>query len=308
MPVFPLRCAPPVPSGATADTARVPVLHRGGRASPSQDALENRFVIGLPLSQIMAVADRLFPFEAAEPWDNCGIQIGDPRRMVLSIAFSLDATPQTVEFAADLGCELLVTHHPVILDPVRRIVPDDLPGSTLFAAARLGVDVLSLHTNLDAAAGGLNDHLAVALGLDDVTIPVNASCARLGLLAEAVSLFGFADRVSKSLALGRLRVVAAGDRQVRKVFCASGSGMGYLNKAVACGADVMVTGDLRYHAAREALQRGMPVIDAGHYGLEKAAPRVMAGAFQREFSAMGVDIPCHPCDQEKEPFFYIDER
>jgi len=265
-------------------------------------------VTGLPLSQIIAVADRLFPFETAEPWDNCGIQIGDPRRMVFSIAFSLDATPQTVAFAADFHCDLLVTHHPVILEPIRRIVADDLPGSTLLAAGRSGVDVLSLHTNLDAATGGLNDYLVTALGLDSVITPPNARCARVGMLPAPMSLSDLAGRVSKSLSISGIRVVAGEDCQIRKVFCASGSGMGYLNEALACGADVMVTGDLRYHAAREALQREMPVIDAGHYGLEKAAPRVMAEAFEREFSAMGVNIPCHPCDQEKEPFFYIVER
>lgn len=263
---------------------------------------------GLPLSQIMAVADRLFPFEAAEPWDNCGIQIGDPGRVVHTIAFSLDATPQTVAFAANLHCDLLITHHPIILEPIRRIAPDNLPGSTLLAAARSGVDVVSLHTNLDAAAGGLNDYLATALGLEDIVTPADARCARLGSLVAPLSLFDFADRVSKSLALNALRIVAGGDCPVRKIFCASGSGMGYLDEAVACGADVMVTGDLRYHAAREALQRGMPVIDAGHYGLEKAAPIVMAEAFRTEFSGMGVEIPCHPCDQENEPFFYIGER
>ena len=230
---------------------------------------KGRIVIEVSLAQIMEIADRLYPFEQAESWDNCGIQIGDPGRIVTAIAFSLDATPQTVAFASENRCELLITHHPVLIEPVRSVRFETLAGRTLVAAARCGVDIASLHTNFDAARGGLNDWIAARLGLEDVFVPNPAACARMGNLAEAMALKALARRVAESFGTSPPRIISTDDRLVKRVFCASGSGMGYLDTALRHSADVMVTGDARYHSAREALELGMPVIDAGHFGFEK---------------------------------------
>jgi dinuclear metal center YbgI/SA1388 family protein len=257
------------------------------------------------LSQVVEIADRLFPFQEAEPWDNVGIQIGDPDRVVESVAFSLDPTPQTVEFAANNLCQLLVTHHPALFEPIRRITPDNLPGRTLLAAARLAVDILSLHTNLDAAPGGLNDNLAGKIGLQEVIMPTPARCARLGRLPAALSLFELAGMVAERLMIPHVRTIAETDCSVQLVFCATGSGMGYLKEALQYRADVMLTGDVKYHAAREAMELGMPVIDAGHYGLEKTAISLMTQSFQEQFANMGLEVTCLPCDLEKEPFLHI---
>ncbi len=262
-------------------------------------------VMGQCLWDIVEIANRLFPFDIAEPWDNCGIQIGDPTRRVNSIAFSLDATPQTVKFAAASSCELLVTHHPVLLEPFRNIVADSLFGRTLLDAARMGVDILSLHTNLDAAAGGLNDQLTDKLGLENVTTSVSAQCARVGRLPVATTVFELARKIAKDLEISHVRVISEKDSEVRTLFLAAGSGMSYLGEALRQHADVMVTGDVRYHAAREALEMGMPVIDAGHYGLEKGAVELLSAAFEAEFARLGLAITCINCRLEKEPFIEI---
>jgi dinuclear metal center YbgI/SA1388 family protein len=266
-------------------------------------------VSGMKLSQIIDIADQLFPFDLAEPWDNCGIQIGDPDRTITSVAFSLDATPQTVTFASQRACELLITHHPVLVEPIRKIVADNLSGLTLLAAARLGVDILSLHTNFDAGRGGLNDRLAEKVGLEDISVPVPATCARFGRLAFPMSLHQFAHKVMCDLEIPRPRIVAHDpDRMVSTVFCVSGSGMGYLRDALTYKADVMLTGDVKYHAAREALEMDLPVIDAGHFGSEKIGVGLMVECFGREFKKRGVGIACHQCNTEKEPFMDIIDR
>ncbi|MBI5570778.1 MAG: Nif3-like dinuclear metal center hexameric protein [Desulfomonile tiedjei] len=257
------------------------------------------------LSQIVEIADRLFPFESAETWDNCGIQIGDPHRSIRAVAFSLDATPQTVQFAADRSCDLLVTHHPVLLEPLRRIVPDNLSGRTLLRAARMDVDILSLHTNLDAADGGLNDELAALIGLQDVITPLPARCARLGCLSPPRTVRDLAGKILSDLGIESVRVIAETDPFVRRVFCVTGSGMGYLKDAMDHQADVLLTGDVRYHAAREAAEMGMPVIDAGHWALEKIAVPLLVRSFQGEFRVMGLDVACIGCNLEGEPFTNI---
>lgn len=254
------------------------------------------------LAEIVEIADRLFPFSEGENWDNCGIQIGDPAETIDGIAFSLDPLPETVAFAAENACGLLITHHPAILEPIRRITPESLVGRTLLRAARSNVGILSLHTNLDSAEGGLNDWLAGVVGLETVRIPLPARAARLGVLPGSLRISQVADRLAEKLHIGALRIIAREDRLVKTIFCVSGSGMGYLKEALAWKADLMITGDVRYHAAREALELGLPVIDAGHFGLEKDAVGIMRSAFDREFTQMGLAVRCVACPVEADPF------
>lgn len=254
------------------------------------------------VARIVEIADWLFPFELAEAWDNSGLQLGDSNAQVDSIAFSLDPTPPTIRFAAESSCQLLVTHHPLIMDPIRSVTSKDLVGRAVLEAAKSGVSVLSLHTNLDAAPGGLNDFLAGRLGLMDIETPEGASCSRIGALPTALPVRDFAERIKRSLDIPALRIVSEDNREVRRIFVVSGSGMGYLQDALRHGADLMVTGDVRYHAAREALEMGIPVIDAGHFGLEKFAVEILSAGFSAEFTRIGLALRCVPYNQECEPF------
>lgn len=254
------------------------------------------------LAEIVEIADRLFPFSECENWDNCGIQIGDPSETIDGVAFSLDPLPETLAFAVENACGLLITHHPAILEPIRRITPESLVGRTLLHAARSNIGILSLHTNLDCAEGGLNHWLAGVLGLEKVRIPVPARAARLGVLPDSFRISQVADLLAEKLHVRSLRIIAREDRLVKTIFCVSGSGMGYLKDALAWKADLMITGDVRYHAAREALELGLPVIDAGHFGLEKDAVSIMCSAFDREFTQMGLAVRCVACPIETDPF------
>jgi GTP cyclohydrolase I len=257
---------------------------------------------GLLLSQLVKIADKLYPFELAEPWDNVGIQIGDPDRLIERMAFSLDPSVDTLDFASQNLCTLLITHHPVLIEPIKNLVTTQCPERILVHAARLGIDILSLHTNFDAAPGGLNDHLATLMELREGRVPDNAGCARAGLLTFPVSLENFAEKLSLIFRVNTVRLIGAGNKPVERVFCVSGSGMSYLPQAVSWGADVMVTGDVRYHAALEALSAGIPVIDCGHFHLEKMSPQVMATAFGEALRELEAEVECIQCGEEKDPF------
>jgi GTP cyclohydrolase I len=273
--------------------------------NPSTIVRSGKSVRGIPLSEVIKIADLLYPFTEAEPWDNCGIQIGDPSHHIDAIAFSLDATPETVSFARENACGLLICHHPLIFEPIRSIVPDTLVGRTLLRASTERVDILSLHTNLDSAHGGLNDRLAEIIGLEDVIVPMPARCARFGRLSRSLRVSGMAEKLVKDMNLAGARVIAREDRLVEKAFCVTGSGMGYLKEALMYNADLMITGDVKYHDAREALELGMPVIDAGHYGLEKIAIDLLSSAFHEQFTRLGIRVTCLPCHLENDPFTNI---
>jgi GTP cyclohydrolase I len=258
---------------------------------------------GVLLSKIMEIANELFPLNYAEPWDNCGLQVGDPQQPIDRLAISLDPTPQTIKYAATRHCQLLVTHHPVVLNPVSRIVRDDYTGRVIMTAIGNGVNILSLHTNLDAAPGGLNDLLTAMLGLCDVVKPDSAPCARLGRLPRPMTVEELATKVQDDLLLDGVTVVAGDVGRVQSVFCVSGSGMSYLRQALSLQADIIITGDVRYHSAMEALEMGMPVIDAGHYGMEKFAVGLLSSSLQKQFDERNWQIEVFPCDSEIDPFY-----
>lgn len=261
---------------------------------------------GVRLSHIIRIADELFPFSEAEPWDNSGLQVGDPRRNVTSVAISLDPSPQSLRFAAERSCGLLITHHPLFLEPVKNLSVDTLTGRAAIEAARLDVAVLSLHTNLDAAAGGLNDLLAETLGLQEVRVPRIARCARIGVLPEPAPLAAFAREVGRRLHAERRLIVGMQERMVQEVFCAAGSGMGYLRDAVSAGADVMVTGDLRYHSAMEARELGMSIVDPGHYALEIESVTLLSSRFGSAFKELGFEIDCVEYRTDGDPLYILD--
>jgi len=146
--------------------------------------------------------------------------------------------------------------------------------------------------------------------LEDVQTPANARCARIGALADPLDLQSLAVHLAKLFETPSVNVIARDNRIVKTIFCVSGSGMGYLREALGAGADAIVTGDVRYHAAVEALESGIAVIDCGHFPLEKAGPRIMAQAFTKALEELGEDIECIVCQEEKDPLSkgYIGEE
>ena len=254
------------------------------------------------LSHILELADRLFPFGNTEPWDNSGVQIGDLSRNITAIAFSLDPSVNAIGFAAENKCDLLVTHHPLLLNPIKKVVTSELKGRVIIAAVKANVDIISLHTNLDAAQGGLNDFLAQLLGLVEAQIPANAPSARFGKLLKPQAVSELARLVCQRLVLDSVRIVGPLSKVVNSVFLVSGSGMAYLEHAILSEADVMITGDIRYHGAVEALASRISLIDAGHFGLEKFAIKLMQDKFRDEISKLGWNIDLYPYKEEENPF------
>ncbi len=256
----------------------------------------------LRVRDILALTDSLFPFDFAEKWDNCGLQIGSPDQIVEGIVVSLDPSAEAVEFTARSAAQLLVTHHPLLLKPLKQILLNEFVGKAVITAAKSDISIIALHTNLDAAPGGLNDEICSLLDLHSVTAPRGATCARIGFLSAPMALAEFADKVLKRFTLEHLSIIADDDRDVRKVFCACGSGMGYLENAVAEGADVMLTGDVRYHAALEAKTFNIPVLDAGHYGLERQCVPLLVGKLGQAFSDSGIQARLIPYNLQQNPF------
>jgi dinuclear metal center YbgI/SA1388 family protein len=212
------------------------------------------------LSEIITVLEQAYPPALAESWDAVGLVCGDPAEPVTSVLFCVDPVEETVDEAADLGAQLIVAHHPLLLRGVHGVPADTAKGSLVHRMIRTGTALYCAHTNADSADPGVSDALAAAIGLR-VTGPLAPNedgvtgIGRLGELPEAEPFGTFVQRVADALPATVPGVLGAGDtdRPIRTVAVSGGAGDSYLKQATAAGVDAFVTADLRHHPAGEHL-------------------------------------------------------
>lgn len=239
----------------------------------------------------------LAPEELQASFDNSGFLVGERARPVHRVLVSLDITAPVVEEAVAMGAELVVSHHPVIFNPIRRVTDDDTTGKLLLALIKSEVAAICMHTNLDAVQGGVNDALAAAAGLVGVSLlrkeGLDSSgrpygIGRVGELHEPTDFETYAKRLKAALGCGGLRCCDAG-RRVRRVAVGGGACGSMLADAIAAGCDTFVTADVKYDVFLEARARGVNLIDAGHYPTEQVIIPSIADALQRRFPSLRVE-------------------
>ena len=230
------------------------------------------------------------PRELAESWDNVGLLVGDPEAAVERVLVALDITPQVAEEALERGCQLIVAHHPVMncaWHPVQTVRADDRQGRTLTALLRGGVAAICMHTNLDAAEGGVNDILAEKLGLTQPEMLTEEKIGRIGTLKCEIPLVEFTHSVIELLGCNGLRYVDAG-RPVHRVAVGGGACGCYIPQAVAAGCDTFVTSDLKYNDFLDTER--LNLIDAGHFPTENVVCPALRDRLAEAFPA--VDVLC----------------
>ena len=234
----------------------------------------------LELGVVLAALAARYPAERASDWDAVGLVCGDPQEPIERILFAVDPVAETVDEAIALGAGLLVTHHPLFLEPVHGVPADDPKGRLVHRLVRSGVALFVAHTNADAATPGVSDALASALGLVDVgPLTPDSDIGRIGRVSEPVRLGDFARSVARALpaTAGGVKVSGDLDAEIRRVAVCGGAGGSLLAAVIESGADVYVTSDLSHHRALDARAGGLPaIIDVAHWAgewpwLEQAA-------------------------------------
>ncbi len=367
------------------------------------------------VSDIIGIINKIAPFGFAEEWDNVGLQVGDVASPAGNIMVALDAGKVAVDAAVSAGCHLLLTHHPLIFTPLKKIAVTDPIGSIVTHAIRHDLTIVSLHTNYDIAAGGVNDLLAQRLGVEsceplrvtgreelvklsvfvpmgheeavldalfrfsgfignyrdcsfrtlgvgtfkplegaqpflgevgkreqveearievllrrsDLTVALSAlqkahpyeepaydlypllnrgegrGLGRIGELRERTTLGEFVADVKERLGVEGVRYVGEPGRSVKKVALCGGSGASLLREAKHNGADVFVTGDMKYHEARDAEALDMALVDAGHFATELLMVRGLADKLREELDSRRYEADISVCEGEREPFRYL---
>ncbi len=230
----------------------------------------------------------LAPKALAAEWDNVGLLAGSADREVRSVLVALDITEPVVEEAERMGADLIVSHHPVIFHPVKSITDRDPSGRLLIRLVRSGTGAVCMHTNLDAAQGGVNDALASALGLQDAAPVAEGGIARIGTLPETMALPGFLARVRNALRPNGIRYVDGG-RPIRKAAVGGGACGDFLWEAAALGCDAFVTADLKYNHFLDAGALGLTVIDAGHFPTEDVVCPMVVRYLREKFPEVQVE-------------------
>ena len=255
------------------------------------------------VQQLYEAMQALAPLELAEHWDNPGLLVncgGEVRRVLVT----LDITPEVVEEAAAKQCEVIVAHHPVIFAPLKKIGPQEVP----YQLVQAGISAVCMHTNLDAAEGGVNDVLADLFGMKDRTAFAEG-CGRVGEI-DPITVPELARKAQRVLA-ARCNAPDAGPavqvkfadtgRTVHRLAVISGAGGSLFEDAIALGADCLLTGEANHHHACDARRLGLSLIAAGHYATEFPVTAAVAEKLRAALPGLEVLVS----EANKDPYTYL---
>jgi dinuclear metal center YbgI/SA1388 family protein len=236
--------------------------------------------VSATIAEVNEVIERLWPLGGAESWDAPGFLVGTPTAPVRSIHLAVDAVAESIDEAIELGADLLLVHHPLLLRGVTTVAEDRYKGAMVARLIRANCALIAAHTNADVVETGTSGVLAARLGLTDVT-PIAPSSdpaqgiGRVGSLAQPITLGNLARLLGELLPATATGVRVAGDynQQVQRIALCGGAGDSLLNEPAVLGADVYITSDLRHHPASEsransAIAGGPALIDVSHWASE----------------------------------------
>jgi dinuclear metal center YbgI/SA1388 family protein len=365
---------------------------------------------------VIDIMERMAPLNLAEDWDNVGLQVGDPAADTDRVLVTLDVNAEVVNEAITKNARMIVTHHPLIYQPLKNLRYDKPLGALIKVLVDNSIVVYCAHTNLDSAAAGVNEMLARKLGLTDINVlspdkgeklfkivvfiplghedrvreaisragagwignysectfqitgtgtfralaganpfigkvgklerveelrletivpdkwlsrvikamiethpyeevaydvyPLANEGSRLGLgrigkLPQPVSFDEFCRQVKSALAVDNVKIGGSLADRVHKIAVCGGSGAGLMSKAMAAGADVLVTGDLKYHDGQAGLAMGIKFIDAGHYATERVILGQVTEVIRQAAKETNMDIDVLISEVNTDPFGFF---
>ena len=224
----------------------------------------------MKVSELYAFLNSKIPPSLSCGWDNDGLMCAPcPEKEVKRILVTLDITAEAIEKARSEGCEVILSHHPLIFKGIKSVTQDNCVSAKVIELIKNGISAFSFHTRLDALEGGVNDILADVLGVKE-TVPFGVdgeAIGRVGTLDAPMILEDFAASVRDKLGAPAV-LCADADKKVYRVALLGGSGGDDIAAAIASGADTYVSGRLGYHEMTDAAELGINLIEAGHFYTE----------------------------------------
>lgn len=219
------------------------------------------------LSEIIKIIEAEYPKNLAYEWDNVGLLAGRADMDIKTVLVTLDITPDVVKEAKECGAELILSHHPLIFDGIKNFCENNSKTNMYIDIIRNKIAVYSAHTNMDTAPNGINQKLSELFSIKN-TMPLDpeTGLGRVGDI-EPKPCGDFIKEVSEKLSTP---IRFSGDREkiIKRAAVGSGACADLIPNAIAGGADVFITADVKYHNAIDAVSDGLSIIDAGHYPTE----------------------------------------
>lgn len=239
------------------------------------------------IKDVINAIEKYAPLCLQGDFDNCGLKIGDVERELTGVLVTLDTNVDVVKEAVAKNCNLIVEHHPLIFRAIKKIDLRLPQMQAVSYAVKNDVAIYSAHTNVDFCDGGLNDYVAEQIGLINIEKAGGADAPRIGDLPRETTLADFAERMKKLFRDENLSTIGDAGKTIKRVAIVNGGGGSHeddLLSAIEYGADVFITGDVKYSVARLAKDANYAIIQIGHYNTEQGFMPLMAKILSSEIN------------------------
>lgn len=260
----------------------------------------------MKVSELNAWLESRYPAASAEEWDNVGFLVGDDTKDVHHVFLALDLTGETLAEAIDAGADMIVTHHPMIFGGMKKINNHDFLGRKVLSLIRHGIQYYAMHTNYDIL--GMAELSADYLQLTDTRIlsvtkdqgEASEGIGRVGMLPRKMTLKECGEYVKTAFHLNEVKIYGDPEKKVACAAVCTGSGKSLMKDVLKSGAQVYVTGDIDHHTGLDAVEQGLCLIDAGHYGTEYIFMDAMKKQLENAFPELKIS-----CAKVKKPYTLI---
>ncbi len=278
------------------------------KQQPGSPHQSNKFVtlrLIMKIREIIGALEDFAPLALQDGFDNAGLQIGLTEDVdATGVLLSLDVTEEVVDEAIVRGCNMVVSHHPLLFHPVKSITGNDYIGRIIMKAIKNGIVLYAAHTNLDNAPGGVNHKIASRLGLSDLQwlepkTGQDGGSGLIGTLASPVSKEGFIQQVKKTFRVECVRHNDWHGETIQKVALCGGAGAFLIPKAIEIGADAFVTGEIGYHRFF-GHEDDVLMLEIGHYESEQYTAEILHDII----TAADPALPIHTTQLRVNPIHY----
>lgn len=224
------------------------------------------------LKDLIKKIEKKYPLDLAYSWDNVGLMVGDFDCEIKKIMVSLEANEKVIDEAIEKNVDLIITHHPFIFSKMNKININDIKGKLIHKLIKNNINIYSMHTNFDVSNDGLNDYFMEIMNFKNVEIldlnDKNCGLGRFSTLENEISLKELCEKIKNNLNMEKIRVCGNLDSKIKKVAVVTGAGSDMAKICISKKIDVLITGDVKYHEAQDALDNNFNLIDCGHFETE----------------------------------------
>ncbi|WAW13989.1 Nif3-like dinuclear metal center hexameric protein [Peptostreptococcus equinus] len=279
----------------------------------------------MKLKNVVEKIEKTYPEFLQYDWDNSGLNIGDPNSEIKKVLVCLDINENLVNEAIEKEIDLIISHHPFLFSKINSIVFNNKKTKSIQKLIKNDISVYCMHTNFDVAKNGLNDYLIelfekqlhiyyIDINIKSISIleslgsnpnylnGENYGLGRIVNLDKEMKIEEILELVSKALDIKSFRLIGNKDSKVGSFSVLTGSGADYFQMSKSMGADLIITGDSKYHIAMDSLDIDMNIGDFGHYGTEIIFSDLMKKFIENNFSG---DLICFKAKSLEDPFTYF---